>query len=394
MARIFIVFLLLGGSLYGQVLTGNEKFDQGQYAEAIPAFENVPVQERTAAVMNRLGMSYHMLNRLREAEVAYKAAIRLDNQESFGYNNLGVLYYSQQKFSDAERQIRNALERDPENFLMRRNLRAAKYARENTRKARETAAGVKAQYPLLVLTRETDLFEAKILMPAKDIETATLHERRGDSFRARKMYEDAIIEYRKSMALDRYNASLVNRLGLAYHHSQKVREAEQYYREALKLNPYYLEAMNNIGTIEYIKKNYNRALDTYNKALKLRPESPTVLQNAGACLFALERYEEGYMIYRRALEIDPQLFDKTSSTGTLIQTAHRNDPMLNYYLAKVFAGNGDMERAISYLYKAYEEGFKDLAMLKAEPNFAPLVQDERFIKLIDAITAAIGSPSR
>lgn len=393
MAHLLIALILFSIPSYGQTLTGNEKFDQLQYAEAAAAFEKVPQQERTAAVMNRLGMSYHMLNRLREAENAYKAAIRLEGHDGAAFNNLGVLHYTRMKFSDAERQIKSALQRDPENFLMRRNLRASRYARENSRKAREVALTVQKELPLLIQRRESDLLEVKILMPQADLDAALLHERRGDSFQARKMYEDATIEYRKSIAIDRYNASTINRLGLAFHHSQNIKEAERFYREALKLNPYYLEAQNNLGTIEYVKQNYKRAMDQYSKALKLRPQSPTVLQNIGACLFALERYEEGYAVYQRALEIDPRLFDKTSSMGTLIQTAHRNEPMLNFYLAKVFAANGDKDRAISYLYRAYEEGFKDIEKLKAEPSFAALLEDERFLKLLETMTASAGTAS-
>src|SRR5207249_2972684 len=160
---------------------------------------------------------------------------------------------------------------------------------------------------------------------------------------ARKMYEDAIIEYRKSIALDRYNASTLNRLGLVYHQSQRLNEAEQSYREALKQNPFYLEALNNIGTVAYVRKDYDRAMEQYNRALKIRPESPTILLNIGACLFAMERYEEGYKAYQRALEIDPKAFDHSSGFGTLIQTSQRNESTLNFYLAKVFAANGEKE---------------------------------------------------
>ena len=32
----------------------------------------------------------------------------------------------------------------------------------------------------------------------------------------RKQYEDAVIEYRKSAALDPYDASVINRLGIGY----------------------------------------------------------------------------------------------------------------------------------------------------------------------------------
>ena len=191
-----------------------------------------------------------------------------------------------------------------------------------------------------------------LLLPPKDVQEATLHEIRGDTFFARKLYDDAIIEYRKAISIDRYNASAVNRLGLAYHQTQKVTEAEEQYRQALKI----------------------------------RPEAPTVLLNIGACLFAMERYDEGYQVYQRALELDPRSFDRTSSFGTLIQTTQRNESMLNFYLAKVFAGSGDKDRAISYLYKAVEEGFKDVQKIRSEPSFSVLAEDERFAKLLESMT--------
>ena len=54
----------------------------------------------------------------------------------------------------------------------------------------------------------------------------------------------------------------------------------------------------------------------------------------------MERFEEGLKVYQSALKIDPQLFEHMSGFGTIIQTAGRNDSMQNFYLAKVFAGDG------------------------------------------------------
>src|SRR5712675_1799588 len=108
-------------------------------------------------------------------------------------------------------------------------------------------------HPQLVEKSEGDLLQMVVLMPAKDLDEATLHERRGDSYFARKLYEEAIVEYSKSIAIDRYNASALNRLGLVYHQSQKLDDAERYYREALKQNPYFIEVLNNIGTVEYAR---------------------------------------------------------------------------------------------------------------------------------------------
>ena len=229
-----------------------------------------------------------------------------------------------------------------------------------------------------------------LLIPETERQQALVSERRGDSFLTRKLYEDAVIEYRKSIAIDGSNPSVLIRMGIAYHQSQRLNEAERQYREVIKINPYYFEAINNLGSIEYSRKRYERALEQYEKAMKLRPNAASVLQNVGACLFAMERFDEGMKFYLRALTIEPNLFTNVSTFGTLIQTPHRNEPMINYAMAKVFATSGDLDRAMSYLYKAVEEGFKDIQMLKSEPVFATLSLDERFVKLL----AQMSTPSQ
>jgi tetratricopeptide (TPR) repeat protein len=387
-----IVILLFGANAFAQVVAGNEKFDQKLYSDAVSAYENVPPAERGAAVLNRLGISYHFLNQFKAAENAYKAALRIDREDAEAGNNLAVLYYSQRKFSDAEKEVRRALEHNPESVVLRTNLRAARYARENSRDARRVADTIVQDSPLLIEKREGDLLQAAILMSPKDLAAAKLHETRGDSFFARKMYEDAIVEYRKSIALDRYNASTLNRLGLVYHQSQKLREAERAYKDALKQNPYYTEVLNNIGTVEYVRQRYDRAMDQYEKALEIRPQSPTILINMGACLFAMKRYEDALRVYQAALALDPNLFDRTAGGfGTLIQTSQRGDATVYFYYAKVFASHGDIDRAISYLHRAIEEGFEEFDKIRTEPSFKVMAEDERFLKLIE--TMAVLSPT-
>jgi tetratricopeptide (TPR) repeat protein len=390
MSRIVLVFLLFAANAYGQAVTGNEKFDQKQYAEAVAAYEKIPLAERDAGILNRLGISHHFLNQLKAAEAAYRSALRFDPRDAEAGNNLAALYYSQRKFSDAERQIRRSLEQNPENGIIRMNLRAARYARENGKTARYTADSIAKENALLIEKREGDLLQVLILMPQKDLATAKLHETRGDSYFARKMYDDAVIEYRKSITLDRYNASTLNRLGLVYHQSQKLDQAEDAYRDALKQNPFYLEVLNNIGTVEYVRQKYDRAMNQYTKALKIRPQSPTILINMAACLFEMKRHDEAYKAVEAALEIDPKLFDRTAGGfGTLIQTSRRSDPTVYFYYAKVFAAKGDMDRAMSYLNRAVEEGFSEFDKIRSEPAFKALSEDERFLKLMEmAVTPA------
>src|SRR5438132_14342167 len=59
------LLLLLAPNFFGQAAVGNEKFDQKEYQAAIDAYEKVPQAMRDATILNRLGISYHLLNRLR-----------------------------------------------------------------------------------------------------------------------------------------------------------------------------------------------------------------------------------------------------------------------------------------------------------------------------------------
>src|ERR1051326_5255363 len=115
--------------LFVQLPSANEFFEKSDYANAAAAFEKIPPAERTAPVSNRLGISYHLLNKLKEAETAYKDSIKRDPKYADAYNNLGVLSYSKKNFGDAEHQFRQALEADAEHNVAPQNLCATRYTR-------------------------------------------------------------------------------------------------------------------------------------------------------------------------------------------------------------------------------------------------------------------------
>jgi protein O-GlcNAc transferase len=391
MHRIFLAVFLSVVPAFGQAQDAaeeaNARFGENQFAEAAVLYEKIPPAQRDAVTYNRLGISYHLSNQLRAAENAYKAALRVHSDYPESLNNLAALYYSQRKFSDAERQVRRAMEKSPENAAMRVNLRAARYARENTRAARAAADGMSQEDALLVKKVDGDLLQLQILLPRQALEQADLHEKRGDSLFARRLYEEAVIEYKKSIELDRYNASTMNRLGLAYHQAQNLREAERYYREAGKLNPYFSEVFNNIATTYYSRQRYDEALSQYQKALKIRPDSATVLLNMGQCLFDMKRYDEAQAATQRALMIDPRVGDRASGLGSLVQSSRRADPVVSFYFARIYALYGDKSRAISYLHRALDEGFIEFSRIKNEPAFAVLQDEEGYARLMERIVS-------
>jgi len=388
---VLVLFFALCAAEAARAQTADEYFLLAQYTQAATAYERLPVLERTPASLNRLGISRHLIGRFKEAEAAYQLSIKADETFAAPRNNLGALYYSQRLFSDADREFRRAADRDASNKALTENLHAGRYARDNARAARLSADGSLVAGRLLLepLTRDTDDFlRVASLAPAQVQGEVAGHVLRGDVFMARKLYDDAVIEYKRAFTLDRYDSALANKLGVAYHSLRKFRDAEQQYREALRLRPNHLDAMNNLAVIDYVRENYDGALDRYRKALLLQPRSATLLRNMGACLFSLQRWEDGMRAYQMALEIDPALFDpQPAGAGTSIQMNQQNSALLNYYLAKVFALRGDKDRALSYLLRAVEFGFDDAKMIQEEPVFRPYFPDERFSRVMETIAA-------
>ncbi len=205
---------------------------------------------------------------------------------------------------------------------------------------------------------------------------------KAESLVARKQFDDAIDLYKKCIAITPRDATLYNRLGVAYHRKQDFALAKKNYEAAIKLNPQYPEAYNNLGTIAFTQKKYGRAIKFYKKALKIRPDAATTHYNLGSAYFAKEDYQKAFEEYQTAITQDPNLMEHISATGSLVRTAAFNRAKYHFYLAKIYAQLGDHDRAIDYMTRAFEEGFKDTDQVYNDKAFAALLKDEKFVQLM------------
>jgi tetratricopeptide (TPR) repeat protein len=219
---------------------------------------------------------------------------------------------------------------------------------------------------------------AEQVQPRRGVEPLT-SENRGDIFMARKMYLDAIEEYKKMPE----TAVILNKTGIAYHQMLELRIAQRYYQKAIKLDPNYSEAVNNLGTIFYANKNYGRALRQYRKALKMTPNVASVYSNLGTAYFARKNYQEAMEAYQEALKLDPDVFEHRSAYGVLLQEQTVEErSRFHYYLAKLYAQSDKTDLALLYIRKALEEGFKERKKFLEEPEFAKLRDNATFKELM------------
>ena len=191
--------------------------------------------------------------------------------------------------------------------------------------------------------------------PATTEKTIT-PEVRGDVYMARKMYREAVEAYK----LRRRFTVILNRPPASRTSSFWTSTARHYYQLSVKADPHYAEAINNIGTVYYARKSYRRAVNEYQKALRYEPEAASIVSNLGTAEFARKKYKEAALLYQRALSLDPDVFEHQNTQGVLLQDRSVDEHALyHYYLAKTYAQAGMNDRALQYIRKSLEEGFKD-----------------------------------
>jgi tetratricopeptide (TPR) repeat protein len=172
-----------------------------------------------------------------------------------------------------------------------------------------------------------------------------------------------------------------NKIGVAYHHLFAFEEARKAYQTALTLDPRNANALNNLAAIYHGQREYRLAEGTYKRALKYAPDSAITYLNLGTAYFAQSKYKQGAKAYQRAFALDPDVLNAVQlplehgiSRQQLVAT--------NYYLAKTCAAAGKVQQALSYLRKAFNEGFRDRKQLMEDKGFAALRTTPEFHQLL------------
>jgi tetratricopeptide (TPR) repeat protein len=205
-------------------------------------------------------------------------------------------------------------------------------------------------------------------------------EMRGDILMARKMYREAIETYREAPS---DSAVVANKMGIAYHQLTDLGTAKRCYERAVRINPKYAEAINNLGTVHYARRGYRRAIGYYKKALEFAPNSASIYSNLGTAYFARRNYAMAIQSWEKAMSLDAEVFEHRSSQGVLLQERTVGErAKFHYHIAKLYAKAGLNERALLYIRKSIEEGFKERKKFLEDAEFAPLRELPEFKELM------------
>ena len=208
-------------------------------------------------------------------------------------------------------------------------------------------------------------------------------EQRADIFMARKSYADAVDYYARALRQNNtheVSATIWNKMGISLQQQDDYQNARKSYKKALKLNPDLAEAWNNLGTTYFLQSKYGKSVKYYQHAIALDPSSASFHMNLGTSYTRMKKFPPAVAEYRAALTLDPTILVEHSTTGTVVQPREA-DADYFYYMAKVFASLGRAPEAVSYLRRAFEEGFKNVKRLDEDPDFAKISKDADYVAL-------------
>jgi tetratricopeptide (TPR) repeat protein len=219
-------------------------------------------------------------------------------------------------------------------------------------------------------------------------------ESRGDDLRDAKFYLDALDYYRAAMLKAGETALLHNKSGIAYLQLMRFDQAKREFKLSMKIDPKYAEARNNLGVVEYYGKNFGKAVKYYRQAIKLNEQSASFHSNLGSAHFARKDYDKAMEEYARALELDPEIFERRGRGGISVHLISNEDrARYDYTLARMYARAGNLDRSLTYLRKAMEEGYSGIKDVYKDSDFVSVRKDPRFSALMTARPTAITGDS-
>ncbi len=178
-------------------------------------------------------------------------------------------------------------------------------------------------------------------------------------------YDEAIVEMRKAENLDPLsliiNADLAELLVLAHVYDESIRQS----RKTIEMDPNFALAHNQLAQAYLQIHMYDEAVAELQKAVQLSGRSPTCIANLARAFVASGNRSEAVKLLKE--------LKKRASPGYSNASE----------IAMIYASFGDMEQAMSWLEKGYEERFNPGVLLR--PGFDPLRSDSRFQNLLHRI---------
>lgn len=223
----------------------------------------------------------------------------------------------------------------------------------------------------------------------------------------RSLYNEAIKNLRRALAIDAYDISAYSILALVYYtiaetERSKLELAELVCKQSKEIDDKYPPIFNTLGLIQLRKKNPSLALKQFEQAVLYDPKYVEAWLNIGAIGLSTRQYEKAATAFASVLKLDPKNFDATIGIGVASRGLKKVDEAESWYkkASDLDPKNCAVQYNMGVLYQDYKSDANNANLNTAKDFFSKYrscgnadpkkVSDaERRMKDIDEVFAAI-----
>lgn len=384
------------GDFKDRVELGDQARLSGDFTGAIIEYSEALRLKDDAKIHVKLGEVYRVCDQIDNAIEEFRAAARLSDSADVQLK-LGQAYQAKNDISNAIQAYGKAIEMKPDDPDVLDGLVAgwdAALKIDALAPANHIGLGQAFQYRgdfgqaeqeykmAIRLARGNEPIAQRLLdaLPAVKRQAQTSkHINAGVDLQSRKLFDQAIAEYKLALQADHDNAKVWVNIGSAYQQKDDYDNALDAYQQALKIEPGNSAAQQGIKTAsaakqdkmiaeatkagsDYFKQGkYDEAIKQYELLLKSNPQDAAIYFNLGATYQGKKDIEQAIAKYRQAIAIDQtnKIYKKALDDALAIKVAPIIEQAIEKHKAKDYAA------AIA----GYQEA------LKIQPKNANLLYD-------------------
>jgi tetratricopeptide (TPR) repeat protein len=261
---------------------GNALSEQGRHRDAEEAYRQaVKLRPDYAEAHSNLGNVLSDQGRHRDAEEAHRQAVKLRPGLARAYTNLGVALYHQGRHKEAEDAYHQTIKLQPDYAGAYTNLGNVLSAQGRPREAEDAHR------------------QAIMLRP----DYADAHTNLGLALSEQGRHKEAEEAHRQAIKLQPDDAAAHVNLGLALNSQGRHREAEQSCRRALELRPGLPQAHYNLALALNRQARHQEAEESCRAAIKLKPDYAKAHGGLGLALTARGQFETALAAFRRCASL-------------------------------------------------------------------------------------------
>ena len=224
----------------------------------------------------------------------------------------------------------------------------------------------------------------KVIVLPEDVARADLASREGDIQMSKGEAYAALVKYLDAVKFNPNNEAFGNKLAIAYAKLSYFDKAREAVLRSLALNPQYAFGYNTLGTLDLLEGKTSRAIKSFELAIRNRGDVASFYVNLANGYLQKDDTDKAIAALRKAVEIDPEIMTRQGGgVGVQSASAPFKEASQFYVLARIYADQGDEEKALESLRKALEGGFSDVDRLLKDKEFARLRENRDFQELLE-----------